>query len=67
MYRIDDVAFDEYYVESVEMNLESCEVHLRVLFSKEDKRIERRKLFKFETDCDVNINKLIVELEEIIK
>jgi hypothetical protein len=67
MYRVDDVAFDEYSVESVEMNLESCDVHLRVLFSKEDKRIERRKSYKFESDCDVDINKLILELEKIIK
>jgi hypothetical protein len=67
MYRVDDIAFDEYSVESVEMNLKSCEVHLRVLFSKEDKRIERKKLYKFETNCDVDINKLILELEKIIK
>jgi hypothetical protein len=67
MYRVDDIAFDEYSVESVEMNLDSCDVHLRVLFSKEDKRIERRKLYKFESDCNVDINKLILELENIIK
>jgi hypothetical protein len=67
MYRVEDIAFDEYKVESVEMDLESCDVHLRVLFSKEDKRIERRKSFRFETDCNVDVNKLIVELEKIIK
>ena len=67
MYRVDDIAFDEYKVESVEMNLESCDVHLRVLFSKEDKRIERRKTYRFETDCNVDVNKLIEELKNIIK
>jgi len=67
MYRVEDIAFDEYKVESVEMDLESCDVHLRVLFSKEDKRVERRKSFRFETDCNVDVNKLIVELEKLIK
>ena len=67
MYRVEDIAFDEYHVESVEMNLDTCDVHLRVLFSKEDKRIERRKSYRFETNCDVDVNKLIVELEKIIK
>jgi hypothetical protein len=67
MYRIDDIAFDEYSVQSVEMDLQSCDVHLRVLFSKEDKRIERRKSFRFETDCNVDVNKLIEELKSIIK
>jgi hypothetical protein len=67
MYRVDDIAFDDYYVDSVEMNLETCDVYLRVLFHKEDKRVERRKIYKFETDCNVDINKLIVELEKLIK
>jgi hypothetical protein len=67
MYRVDDIAFDEYKVQSVEMDLESCDVHVRVLFSKEDKRIERRKSFRFETDCNVDVNKLIEELKSIIK
>jgi len=67
MYRVEDIAFDEYHVESIEMDLESCDVYLRVLFSKEDKRIERRKSFRFETDCNVDVNKLIEELKNIIK
>jgi hypothetical protein len=66
MYRIEDIAFDEYHVESVEMDLETCDVYLRVLFSKEDKRIQRRKLFKFETDCNVDVNKLIQDLKQMI-
>jgi hypothetical protein len=67
MYRVDDIAFDDYNVDSVEMDLNSCDVYLRVLFHKEDKRVERRKTYKFETDCNVDVNKLIVELEKIIK
>ena len=67
MFRVEDIAFDEYKVESVEMDLESCDVHLRVLFSKEDKRVERRKTYKFETDCNVDVNKLIEELKSILK
>jgi hypothetical protein len=66
MYRIEDIAFDEYHVESVEMDLETCDVYLRVLFSKEDKRIQRRKLFRFETDCNVDVNKLIQDLKQMI-
>jgi hypothetical protein len=67
MYRVEDIAFDEYKVESVEMDLDTCDVRLRVLFSKEDKRVERRKTYKFETSCDVDVNKLIEELKNIIK
>ena len=67
MYRVDDIAFDEYSVETVELDLKTCDAYLRVLFSKEDKRIERRKTYRFETDCNVDVNKLIEELKSIIK
>jgi hypothetical protein len=66
MYRVDDIAFDEYSVETVELDLKTCDAYLRVLFSKEDKRIERRKTYRFETDCNVDVNKLIEELKNII-
>ena len=66
MYRIEDIAFDDYYVKSVELDLESCDIYLKVIFHKDNNRIERRKTYKFETDCNVDINKLIDDLKTII-
>jgi hypothetical protein len=53
MYKIQDIAFDKYYLKSVELELESCDVLLKVIFHKDDKKIE--------------INDIIKELETIIK
>jgi hypothetical protein len=38
-----------------------------VIFHKEDNRIDREKHYKIKTDCDVNINKVIENLGNIIK
>ena len=65
MYRIGDIAFDEYYVKSVELELDTCDLIIKVIFHKD--KIEREKHYKIETDCDVNINKVIENLGNIIK
>ena len=65
MYRIGDIAFDEYYVKSVELELESCDLIIKVVFHKEN--IIREKHYKIETDCNVDINKLIDNLSDILK
>jgi hypothetical protein len=66
MYRINDIAFDEYKVISVELELDSCDLIMKVKFTKDDDRITRQKSYRFKTNCDVNINKLIEELKGII-
>jgi len=66
MYRINDIAFDEYKVLSVELELDSCDLIMKVKFTKDDDRITKEKSYRFKTNCDVNINKLIEELKGII-
>ena len=65
MYKIGGIAFDEYYVRSVELELESCDLTIKVVFHKGD--ITREKHYKIETDCNVDINKLIDKISEILK
>ena len=67
MYKIQDIAFDKYYLKSVELELETCDVLLKVIFHKEDKKIEREKIYKISSNCNVEINDIIKELETIIK
>jgi hypothetical protein len=67
MYNIGGIAFNEYYIKSVELELETCDLTLKVIFHKDKKRIEREKHYKIETDCNVDINKLIDNLSEILK
>lgn len=67
MYKIQDIAFDKYYLKSVELELETCDVLLKVIFHKQDKKIEREKIYKISSDCNVEINNIIKELETIIK
>ena len=65
MYRIGDIAFDEYYVKSVELELDTCDLIIKVIFHKD--KIEREKHYKIKTDCNVDINELIKNLGDIIK
>jgi hypothetical protein len=65
MYRIGDIAFDEYYVKSVELELDTCDLIIKVIFHKD--KIEREKHYRIETDCNVDINELIKNLGDIIK
>ena len=67
MYNIGGIAFDRYYVKSVELELDTCDLTIKVIFHKEDNRIDREKHYKIKTDCDVNINKVIENLGNIIK
>lgn len=67
MYKIQDIAFDKYYLKSVELELETCDVLLKVIFHKQDKKIEREKIYRISSDCNVEINDIIKELETIIK
>jgi hypothetical protein len=66
MFRINDIAFDEYKVKSVELELETCDLTLKVEFTKDNNRITQEKHYVFNTNCDVNINQIIEELKKII-
>ena len=66
MYVVDGIAFDEYYVESVTLNLISCVITLNVIYHKDQKRITRLKQFIFPTTCDVDINEYIKKVEILI-
>ena len=65
MYRIGDISFDKYYVKSVELELDTCDLIIKVIFHKD--KIEREKHYKIETDCNVDINELIKNLGDILK
>jgi len=65
MYKVGDIAFDEYYVKSVELELDTCELMIKVIFHKD--KIEREKHYKVQTDCNVNIDELIKNLGDILK
>ena len=65
MYRIGDIAFDKYYVKSVELELDTCDLIIKVIFHKD--KIEREKHYKIETDCNDDINELIKNLGDILK
>ena len=65
MYRVGDIAFDKYYVKSVELELDTCDLIIKVIFHKD--KIEREKHYKIETDCNVDINELIKNLGDILK
>jgi hypothetical protein len=67
MYNIGGIAFNEYYIKSVELELDSCDLTLKVIFHKDKKRIEREKHYRIKTDCNVNINELIRNLGNILK
>ena len=41
MIRINDIAFDDYKVDSVELELDTCILTMRVIFSKDDGRLNQ--------------------------
>jgi len=67
MFNIGGIAFDRYYVKSVELELDTCELTIKIIFHKRDNRIEREKHYRIKTDCNVDINKVIENLDNIIK
>ena len=66
MIKIDGIVFDDYKVQSVEMDLTSCITTLKVQFRRDNKRITKQKEYTFITNCDVDVNKLIEELKDKI-
>ena len=61
---IDGIDFTEYDLKSVKMDLETCNCEFEVIFHKDKKRVVRKKIYKVETDCNVDINE---EIQKLIK
>lgn len=66
MFIIEGIAYDEYYVESVELNLITCVLTLKVIYHKDLKRIKKEQHYTYPTDCNVDINEVIKNLEKKI-
>jgi hypothetical protein len=65
MIQIDGVYFENYKIKKVCMDLDTCKVYIDCEFYSKDKI--RKKEFVRNSDCDVNIDKIIEDLEQIIK
>jgi hypothetical protein len=61
---IDGVYFDSYKVKKVEMDLDTCKITFKCEFYGQNK--VRIKEFTMNSNCDVNINQYINELDKII-
>ena len=59
---IDGINFDEYEVESVKLDLRTCKLELEVIYHKDKRKVIRRKIYTIQTDCNVDINKAIENL-----
>jgi hypothetical protein len=66
MHLVEGIAFDEYDIESVKLNLMTCVLTLNVIYHKDNKRISRLKEYTFPTTCDVDINEYIKKVETLI-
>lgn len=66
MYLIEGVAFNEYEIESVKLNLITCVLTVNVIYHKDKKRIKKLQEFEFPTTCNVDINEYTKKVEEII-
>ena len=66
MYLVEGIAFDEYDIESVKLNLMTCVLTLNVIYHKDKKRVSRLKEYTFPTTCDVDINEYIKKVETLI-
>lgn len=63
---IDGLEYDRYKVESVILHLETCNITLKVVFIKGKNDVVKVKDYVFSTDCDVNINQYIKDLDRQI-
>lgn len=63
---LDGIEYDKYEVESVTLTLKTCKLIIRVIFIKGKQDVVKVKEFTFDTNCDVNINEYIKDLDKII-
>ena len=66
MYKIEGVAFEDYSIESVKLNLITCVLTVNVIYHKDRKRITKLQEFEFPTTCNVDINEYTKKVEQII-
>lgn len=59
---IDGINFDEYEVSSVKLDLRTCKLEIEVIYHKDKRRVTRVKIYTIQTDCNVDINKAIENL-----
>ena len=63
---IDGIDFDEFKIQTITMDLDSCSITFKVIFHKDKKRITRVKEYLYESECYVDVNEKIKKLEEDI-
>ncbi len=63
---IDGTEYDKYEVESVTLHLKTCKLTLKLIFIKGKNEVVKVKEYTFETDCDININQYIKQLDKQI-
>lgn len=61
---VDGIDFTEYDLKSVKLDLETCNCEFEVIFHKDKRRVVRKKIYKVETDCNVDINE---EIKKLVK
>lgn len=63
---VDGIDFEEFTIQRICMDLETCLITFKVIFHKDKKRIVRIKEFTYETNCQVEVNEKIKQLEQDI-
>ena len=56
---IDGIEYDLYKVKSVTLELDTCMLSIKIIFTKGKNEVVKVKDYIFKTDCDVNINQYI--------
>lgn len=63
---VDGIEYDKYEVESVTLALKTCKLTLKLIFIKGKNEVVTTREYTFETDCDININQYIKDLDKQI-
>lgn len=63
---IDGCEYDLYKVKSVTLELDTCVMSIKVIFIKGKNEVIKVKDYTFKTDCDVDINQYIKNLDKQI-
>jgi len=63
---IDGIDFDEFKIQTITMDLDTCSITFKVIFHKDRQRVTRVKEFTYESECYVDVNKKIKQLEQDI-
>lgn len=63
---VDGIEFEEFKINTITMDLDTCSITFKVVFHKDKKRIIRVKEFTYESGCYVDVNEKIKKLEQDI-